>query len=62
MNLCNLGQKNAEVVAHDVTIDLPHGKPLLAPLNLVLKPGESVLVTGPSGAGKSTLFRAFAGI
>ena len=54
--------ENVEIVAHDVTIDLPHGQPLLAPLNLVLKPGESVLVTGPSGAGKSTLFRAFAGI
>ena len=50
------------VVTHDVRIDLPHGRPLLAPLNIVLKPGESVLLTGPSGSGKSTLFRAFAGI
>jgi putative ATP-binding cassette transporter len=54
--------ESVEVVARDVRIDLPQGQPLLAPLNLVLKPGESVLVTGPSGAGKSTLFRAFAGI
>jgi len=53
---------SACAVARDVRIDLPHGQPLLAPLDLVLKPGESVLVTGPSGAGKSTLFRAFAGI
>jgi vitamin B12/bleomycin/antimicrobial peptide transport system ATP-binding/permease protein len=43
-------------------LDLPQGKPLLAPTNLRLKKGESVLVTGPSGAGKSTLFRALAGI
>jgi putative ATP-binding cassette transporter len=54
--------ESVEVVARDVRIDLPQGQPLLAPLNLVLKPGESVLVTGPSGAGKSTMFRAFAGI
>jgi vitamin B12/bleomycin/antimicrobial peptide transport system ATP-binding/permease protein len=43
-------------------LDLPQGKPLLAPTNLRLKKGESVLLTGPSGAGKSTLFRALAGI
>jgi vitamin B12/bleomycin/antimicrobial peptide transport system ATP-binding/permease protein len=54
--------EGAELVAQAVRIDLPQGQPLLAPLDLVLKPGESVLVTGPSGAGKSTLFRALAGI
>ncbi len=32
------------------------------PSNIVLSPGERVLVTGPSGAGKSTLFRAITGI
>jgi len=48
--------------AHDVKIDLPDGQPLLAPFDIELKPGESVLVTGPSGSGKSTLFRALAGI
>ena len=41
---------------------LPQGRPLLGKTSLVLKQGESVLVTGPSGAGKSTLFRAVAGI
>jgi len=50
------------VVARDVRIELPHGRPLLAPLNLVLRPRESVLLTGPSGSGKSTVFRALAGI
>ncbi len=43
-------------------LDLPHGKVLLAPVNIQLKEGQSVLVTGPSGCGKSTLFRALAGI
>ncbi len=45
-----------------LALNLPQGRPLLAATDLVLKKGESVLVTGPSGAGKSTLFRALAGI
>jgi vitamin B12/bleomycin/antimicrobial peptide transport system ATP-binding/permease protein len=52
----------AEYHMHQICIDLPNGKPLLAPFSLELKPGESVLVTGPSGSGKSTFFRALAGI
>ena len=54
--------ESAAIVARGVRIDLPQGEALLAPFNLVLEPGESVLITGPSGSGKSTLFRAFAGI
>jgi putative ATP-binding cassette transporter len=46
----------------DMQLDLPDGKPLLAPSTLELKAGEDVLVTGASGSGKSTLFRALAGI
>jgi putative ATP-binding cassette transporter len=53
---------SVEVLAHDVRIELPHGQALLAPLDLVFKPGESVLVAGCSGSGKSTFFRALAGI
>ncbi len=52
----------ADVVAEDVSIDLPGGKALLAPLTLDFPRGERVLLTGPSGSGKSTLFRALAGI
>jgi putative ATP-binding cassette transporter len=48
--------------ARDVELRLPDGKPLLAPFDAAVRPGESVLVTGPSGSGKSTLFRAIAGI
>ena len=48
--------------ARALALDLPGGKPLIAPFDARIKPGESVLVTGPSGSGKSTLFRAFAGI
>ena len=43
-------------------LNLPDGRPLIAPFDARVAPGESVLVTGPSGSGKSTLFRAFAGI
>jgi putative ATP-binding cassette transporter len=48
--------------ARGVELRLPDGKPLLAPFDAAVRPGESVLVTGPSGSGKSTLFRAIAGI
>jgi putative ATP-binding cassette transporter len=62
-----LDGERAEGAQPDLSLDrlelaLPQGKPLLAPATLLLKQGESVLVTGPSGAGKSTLFRALAGI
>jgi putative ATP-binding cassette transporter len=52
----------ADLSLEGLELRLPQGRPLLAPTNLALKKGESVLVTGPSGAGKSTLFRALAGI
>jgi len=57
-----------ETTAHDtielkeVSVALPTGKPLLAPVTLSLKPHESVLLKGPSGCGKSTLFRVLAGL
>jgi putative ATP-binding cassette transporter len=46
----------------DLLVRLPKGIPLVAADDIVIKAGQSVLVTGPSGAGKSTLFRAVAGI
>ncbi len=52
----------AVLALEGLELALPQGKALLAPTTLMLKQGESVLVTGPSGAGKSTLFRAIAGI
>jgi putative ATP-binding cassette transporter len=52
----------ADLSLEGMELRLPQGKPLLAATSLVLKNGESVLVTGPSGVGKSTLFRALAGI
>ena len=34
----------------------------LAPISLVIRPGEPVFVTGPSGCGKSTLARCLTGL
>ena len=45
-----------------LSIALPSGEPLLDSDDVVLSPGERVLVNGPSGSGKSTLLRAIAGI
>lgn len=45
-----------------VTLRLPGGLPLTAPLSADIRAGQRILVTGPSGCGKSTLFRAIAGI
>ena len=46
----------------DVSVALPNGAPLLAPMTLRLKPGEAVLLIGSSGSGKSSLFRVLAGL
>jgi putative ATP-binding cassette transporter len=57
---------NAEDAAtigfHDLVVRLPNGIPLVNATDVVLKPGDRVLVSGPSGSGKSTLFRALAGV
>ncbi|GGH11636.1 ATP-binding protein [Alsobacter metallidurans] len=54
------GQTNVRVDALELA--LPNGKTIVTIDDLVLKPGESTLVTGPSGSGKSTLLRAVSGI
>jgi len=45
-----------------VSVALPNGTPLLAPVTLRLQAREAVLLKGPSGCGKSTLFRILAGL
>ena len=53
---------DGSVQARGITLALPNGMKLLEDADLLLQPGESVVVTGRSGSGKSTLFRALAGI
>ena len=50
------------VTGENIELRLPNGNALVAPFNLKLEPGASVLITGASGSGKSTLFRALAGL
>ena len=56
------GKVGQELVVADLALFRPDGRPLLAPVNFTLSPGDSVLITGPSGCGKSTLLRALAGL
>ena len=51
-----------DFVLDDATIALPNGDALLSHGNLVLRRGESTVISGRSGSGKSTLFRVLAGI
>jgi vitamin B12/bleomycin/antimicrobial peptide transport system ATP-binding/permease protein len=46
----------------DVSLQLHTGRQILTDADLIVKPGEMVLVTGESGTGKSTLVRAIAGL
>jgi vitamin B12/bleomycin/antimicrobial peptide transport system ATP-binding/permease protein len=46
----------------DVSVTLEDGTAVIAGAELVVMPGEKVLLTGDSGTGKSTLARACAGV
>lgn len=47
---------------HDLALDAPDGRLLVARLELMLPRGGKHLVTGPSGSGKSRLLKVVAGI
>ena len=45
-----------------LAVGLPNGEQIVHLSDLVIAPGERILVTGPSGSGKTSLFRALGGI
>jgi vitamin B12/bleomycin/antimicrobial peptide transport system ATP-binding/permease protein len=45
-----------------MAVGLPNGEEIVNLSDLVIAPGERILVTGPSGSGKTSLFRALGGV
>src|SRR6266480_3363703 len=58
------GETEGEAVLglHDLSVTLDDGTAVVAETEIVIEPGERVLVAGESGTGKSTLVRALAGL
>jgi putative ATP-binding cassette transporter len=54
--------KSAALRLRDLSVTLDDGTAVLDDTDVVVKPGERVLVAGESGTGKSTLVRAIAGL
>ena len=47
---------------HDLSVTLDDGTAVVGETDVVIEPGERLLVAGESGTGKSTLVRAIAGL
>ena len=56
-------ETDGKLVLDKVSVDVPNTeRRLVADLDLMVGPGESLIIMGPSGSGKSSLLRAIAGI
>src|SRR6185295_16879793 len=55
-------QSERTVALNGLVLRLPSGGSIATVPDVMLAPGDRLLVSGPSGAGKSVLFRALAGI
>jgi ATP-binding cassette, subfamily B, multidrug efflux pump len=49
------GEPRGRVAFEDVSFSYTPDRPLIADLNLVAEPGQTVAIVGPTGAGKTTL-------
>jgi putative ATP-binding cassette transporter len=56
------GDDSAAIRLRDLSVTLDDGTAVLDDTDIVIKPGERVLVAGESGTGKSTLLRAISGL
>lgn len=58
-----LGRPTGKLQLIDVSLSLrEHGRPTLDHINLVVEPGQTLVIIGPSGAGKTSLLKVLAGI
>jgi vitamin B12/bleomycin/antimicrobial peptide transport system ATP-binding/permease protein len=55
-------QGDAMLGLHDLSVTLDDGTAVVGEAEVVIEPGERLLVAGESGTGKSTLVRAIAGL
>jgi ABC-type bacteriocin/lantibiotic exporter with double-glycine peptidase domain len=46
-----------EIVFHDVYFSYEAANPILSHLNMIVQPGDKVVITGPNGSGKSTIIK-----
>jgi vitamin B12/bleomycin/antimicrobial peptide transport system ATP-binding/permease protein len=60
----NRGETTGEAMLrlHDLSVSLDDGTAVVGETDVVIEPGERLLVAGESGTGKSTLVRAIAGL
>lgn len=54
--------QHGDLVLDNVEVALPDGRVLLDDVDLVIEPGQRVVIQGPSGSGKTTLFRVLSGL
>ena len=61
-SLINTEHLWADRVAHTYDLGTPWEKPVLRDVNLILDPGQAMLITGDNGSGKTTLSRILTGL